>query len=182
MRLAVMVTDMVEDFVTGNFGSARAAELIPILKELSVAARENKIPVIYLHDSHEDSDPELKVWGEHAMAGSGGSRIVSELNPLHEDKVIKKHVYSGFFESQLEDLLKEEKVDTLLFTGVSTDICVQHNVADAFYRGYKIYVVTDGTASFDSDTHESALTYMQKIYGAELVNAQEAKKLIESGG
>jgi nicotinamidase-related amidase len=96
--------------------------------------------------------------------------------------VIEKNVYSGFYRSGLENYLLENKIDTLIITGVSTDICVQHNVADAFYRGFKSLVVIDGTATIDENTQESALNYMKKIYGAELLDSESIINLIQSSG
>jgi nicotinamidase-related amidase len=178
LKLAVIIVDMVEDFVTGKFGSTQAEALIPTLKDLLAEARSRGTPIIYLHDHHGKNDFELSVWGEHAMEGSSGSKIVSDLMPVETDIIIKKQVYSGFFNSELEEILKKMEVDTLIITGVSTDICVQHNVADAFFRGFKSYVVTDGTAAFDEDVHQSTLDYMKKTYGAEIVNSEQVKKLI----
>ena len=179
MRQALIVVDMVDDFVLGKFGSPGAKATVPVIQDLISNARNNDVPVIFLNDHHKEGDFELNVWGPHAMQDSKGSEIVRDLLPEPEDIVIKKQVYSGFFNTDLQRILEESKIGTLFFTGVSTDICVQHNVAEAFYRGFKIYVITDGTAAIDNQVHDSALDYMKKIYGAEPIDSKKARDLFE---
>lgn len=182
MKLALMIVDMIDEFVTGKFGSPRAEATVPKIKELIAKARSENIPVVYLHDAHKEGDPEIDIWGEHAMDGTDASEIVTDLKPETDDLVIKKQVYSGFYKSDLENILRSKGIDTLIVTGVSTDICVQHNIADAFYSGFKTYVVTDGTAAIDSDTHEGALNYISKMYSTGLMDAKEAIEIMENAG
>jgi len=63
--------------------------------------------------------------------------------------------------------------------GVSTDICVQNNASDLFYRGFNIYVVKDGTASINEENHEVALNYMKNIFNVKIIDSEEAIKLLE---
>lgn len=181
MGYAVLVVDMISDFVDGRFGSQHALDIIPALKDLLKTARAHGIPVIYLCDSHYEGDPELEVWGQHAMKDTEGSVIMKEIEPGPDDIIIKKHVYSGFYNSELEDRLKNLEIDKLIVAGVSTDICVQHNVADAFFRGLRSYVVTDATAAINPNTHESAIDYMVRIYGAKPIKSEDAKALMAKG-
>ncbi len=170
---ALIIVDMIHDFVDGKFGSEGAQAIVPKIKKLIDWAREKKIPIIYLKDSHTPEDPELRVWGEHAMEGTWGSEIVDELKPEKRDIVIPKKTYSGFFDTHLDSILKELEVKEVILTGVSTNICVQHTAADAFFRGYEVTVVSDATAAIDPSTHNSALDYMKLVYGANIKTADE---------
>jgi nicotinamidase-related amidase len=181
MKPALLVIDMIIDFVTGKFGNPYAQGIIPKIKELIDLARELKIPIFYLVDSHSQSDPEISLWGKHAMEGEEGSKVILELSPKEGDYIIKKKVYSGFFGTDLEKKLKELNVDTLYLTGTSTHICVLHNAGDGFYRGFKIVVVSDGTASFIPEEHERALKYMKDIYGAEIISSDIVKERWRKG-
>lgn len=176
MSQAILVIDMIIDFTIGKFGSEEALNIIPKIKTLLSRARKQKIPIIYLKDAHEKNDIELKIWGEHAMKGTKGSEIVEQLSPEEGDIVVEKRFYSGFVGTNLEDILKNLKVRELILVGVSTDICVQNNAAEAFYRGYEIIVPRDCTASITKEGHERALDYMQRIYGAKIVNSEEVLK------
>ena len=174
MRKAIIVVDMINDFVTGKLGSPRAEKIVPGIAALLKEARKQGIPVIYLRDAHTESDKEMGIWGEHAMKGTEGSEIIPELKPEKNDIVIEKRWYSGFVDTELQDVLKKLGVDTLVILGVSTDICVQNNVGHAYFSGYKTIVPLDCTASIDQEAHEQALKYMKNIYGAEITTSDRA--------
>ncbi|HLB71315.1 MAG TPA: isochorismatase family protein, partial [Candidatus Methanoperedens sp.] len=64
MRKAIIVVDMINDFVTGKLGSPRAEKIVPGIAALLKEARKQGIPVIYLRDAHTESDKEMGIWGE----------------------------------------------------------------------------------------------------------------------
>jgi nicotinamidase-related amidase len=173
MKKAIIVVDMINDFVTGKLGSPRAQKIIPNIAALLKKARKQGIPVIYLRDAHTKTDREMDIWGEHAMKGTGASEIVPELKPEKNDIVIEKRWYSGFVDTELPSVLKKLGVDTLIILGVSTDICVQNNVGHAYFSGYKTIVPQDCTASIDEEAHEQAIKYMKNIYGAEITSSDK---------
>lgn len=180
MQEALIIVDMIWDFVYGKFGTTAAQSIIPNIKLLVDTVREqlrDKIIIIYLQDAHEPDDPEFKLWGEHALINTKGSTIISELTPQSPPEiVIQKQTYSGFYRTELQSLLAKYKVDTLIFTGVSTNICVQHTVADAFFRRYKkLIVASDGCAAINPEAHEQALIYMKEIYGAIITECKTIK-------
>jgi nicotinamidase-related amidase len=168
MKKVVIVVDMINDFVTGKLGSERARKIVPNIVALVKKANEQGIPVIYLRDAHTADDKELDIWGEHAMKGSAGSEIIPQLKPGKNDIVIEKKWYSAFVDTQLPDILKRLGADTIIFAGVSTDICVQNNVAPAYFSGYKTIVPRDCTASIDEASYEFSLKYMKNIFGTQI--------------
>lgn len=129
--------------------------------------------MVYVNDAHLPTDPEMRIWGEHAMKGAEGSRVIDELRPTDRDYVLEKRTYSAFFETGLDLLLRSLGATTVVLTGIHTHICVQHTAADAFFRGYRVVVVRDATATFDPRDHESAINYMRTMYGAEVVTSEE---------
>ncbi len=171
MNTVLIIVDMINDFVTGKFGSERAQNIVPRVVELINKARKRGIPVIFLRDSHDKSDREMNIWGEHAMKGSRGSEIIPELKPEKNDIIIEKRWYSGFVDTPLPEILRNMNAKTLVFVGVSTDICVQNNVASAYFSGYKTIVPPDCTASIDEDAYENSLKYMKNIFGAEIISS-----------
>ena len=85
-KFAVIVVDMLNDFVTGSLGCDRARAIIPALQELLKEARAHQIPVIYANDSHlKGIDRELKLWGDHAIRGTQGAEVIPELKPQEQD-------------------------------------------------------------------------------------------------
>jgi nicotinamidase-related amidase len=121
-------------------------------------------------------DPEFEVWGSHAVAGSWGADIVDELKPRKGDFRVLKRKYSAFQGTDLDQLLRELKVDTVILTGVVTDICIQHTAADAFFRGYKIVVPRDCVEAVDAKTQEEAMRFMKKAYGPEITTSKDLMK------
>ncbi|TAN45005.1 MAG: cysteine hydrolase [Candidatus Methanoperedens sp.] len=119
------------------------------------------------------NDKELGIWGQHAMKDTQGSEIIPELNPEKNDIIIEKKWYSGFVDTELPAILKKMGADTLIFVGVSTDICVQNNVGHAYFSGYRTIIPQDCTASIDEAAHEQALKYMKSIYGAEITTSEK---------
>ena len=173
MKKVLIIVDMINDFVTGKLGSPRAREIVPNIAALIKKAREQHIPIVYLRDAHSSNDNELTIWGEHAMKGTQGSEIIPQLKPEKNDTVIEKKWYSGFVDTELPAVLKKLGADTLVFTGVSTDICVQNNVAHAYFSGYKTIVPRDCTASIDEESYEQSIKYMKNIFGTEITNSDK---------
>ena len=177
MKTAVIVIDMINDFVTGVFKSDRAAKIIPNIKALLDYTRKQKVPIVYATDAHVPNvDPEFDVWGSHAVAGSRGAEIIDELKPHKGDFRVLKRKYSAFQGTDLDQLLRELKIDTVILTGVVTDICIQHTAADAFFRGYKIIVPKDCVEAVDAKTQEEAIRYIKKAYGPEITTSKELVK------
>ena len=90
MKEAVIIVDMVYDFVYGTLKTDRAQKIIPPIKSLIKSARESGNEVVFVGDAHLPSDPELEVFGEHSMKGTPGSETIKELQPQKGDHVLEK--------------------------------------------------------------------------------------------
>ncbi|MCL2379431.1 MAG: cysteine hydrolase [Coriobacteriia bacterium] len=166
---AVIVIDMLNDFVTGSLANPRASNIIAPIQGLVAAARTAKIPVIFSNDAHlPNIDHELDLWGDHAMAGTTGAEFIPELSPQAGDHILPKRRYSAFFETGLHSLLRDLQIDTLIICGMLTNICIQHTAADAYMWGFKVVIPTDGVEALDADTQQTALDYMQAMYAAKI--------------
>ncbi|MFQ5837051.1 MAG: cysteine hydrolase family protein [Candidatus Bathyarchaeia archaeon] len=173
---AVVVVDMLNDFVTGKLKCERAERILPHLERLLRAARKKGVPVIYSNDAHLPKDYELKKWGEHSMKGTKGAEVIPQLKPRKEDYLVEKRTYSGFFETGLNSLLKSLGVDTLILTGLHANMCVRHTAADAFFRGYKLIVPRDGTEAFTEEDYQDGLKYVKDVYDGEIMETEEIIK------
>lgn len=176
-----MVVDMIRDFVTGKLGFSEAEKVVRRLKPVLEVARRSGPPVIYICDSHRSSDPEIAVWGEHAMEGSEGAKVVEELSPKKGDVVIRKRTYSAFYSTGLESLLRRKMIKEVVLAGVVTDICIQHTAADAFFRNFRVTILEDCTATVDKRTHKNSLERMRRIYGAKIITSKDFVKELGGG-
>lgn len=180
MKPALIVVDMLEEFVYGRLKSPSAIDIVPAIKSLVEKAREKNIPVIYLADRHFPFDHELKIWGPHAMQGSEEAEVISELRPADKDIVLYKRSYSGFRDTGLNNVLRDLKVNTVVLTGIHTHICILHTAIDAFYERLGIIVVRDAVAAFSPEDHEYAIKYMQQVLGATIMDTKQVLELFEN--
>lgn len=177
---AILVVDMLNDFVTGALKCDRGLAIVKPTAELLNKARENNVPVIFCNDAHiKGVDHELELWGDHAIAGTKGAEVIPELEVSDKDYIVPKRRYSGFFQTNLDILLRELKVDTVIVTGLHTHMCVRHTSADAYQLGYKVVVATEATNSFTKEDYEYGLKYLREVYGAEEYANEELFKIFE---
>lgn len=171
---AILVVDMLNDFVTGSLACERGKAIVAATAQLLDAAREADVPVIFCNDAHvKDIDRELAIWGDHAIAGTPGAQVIPELGLSDSDYVVPKRRYSGFFQTDLDILLRELGVKTVVMTGLHTHMCVRHTSADAFCLGYDVVVAKDATDSFTEEDYLGGLAYLKTCYGAEAYNNEE---------
>jgi nicotinamidase-related amidase len=170
---ALIVLDMLDDFVHGALANPRAQGIIPPIQRLLAHARDEGWVVVFSNDAHHPDDPELRVWGEHAMAGTPGARVIAELEPLDGELISPKRGYGAFDGTGLDEQLRSNGVDEVVLTGQHAHICVRHSAYGALLRGYEITVPSDGVTAFESVDLEDALEYLRTIYGARLVTVDE---------
>lgn len=173
MQSAVLVIDMTNDFLTGTLKNDRALKTVQPINDLIKRAYQQSLPVIYVSDAHYPVDHELKIWGEHSMKGTWGSEIIPELAPQPGDYSLEKRTYSAFFETGLDSLLRDLKVDHLILTGVVTNICIQHSAADAYLRGYSVTVPTETTEALNDQAYQIALDYIKTMYGVQIISVAQ---------
>ncbi len=176
---ALLVLDMLNDFMTGKIANPRAERIVPNIQQLLERARADRAGwlVVYANDAHLPDDFELRVWGEHAMAGTPGAQLIPELAAHDGDFVLPKRFYSSFHETGLDPLLRQFGVDRLVLSGQHTNICVRHTTADAFFRGYRVIVPPDAVEAISDENHQSGLRYLEAIYKVDL---PDTKQLLQS--
>lgn len=165
---ALVILDMLDDFVTGPLANPRARDIVPPLQRLLAHARENGWVVVFSNDAHQPGDPELAIWGPHAMAGAPGANVISALEPRPGPREIisPKRFYGAFDSTGLDGQLRALGVDEVVLTGQHTHICVRHSSYGALIRGYRITVPRDAVCAFAGVDEAAALSYLEEVYGA----------------
>lgn len=173
-KTAIILVDMLNDFVTGPLSCDSAKTIVQPLKELITTAREKGTHIIYANDCHyKGVDKELELWGDHAIAGTKGAEVVPELAPQSSDFVVPKRRYSGFFQTDLHLILTELGVENVIITGLHTHICIRHTTADAYCWGYEIYIPSDCIGAFTKEDYDSGMEYLKTVYGAKIFHSKE---------
>jgi ureidoacrylate peracid hydrolase len=158
------------------------------VKQLAAAARAADLPVFYtrytLNPDYSDAGLITEIFPE-IMEAKGMVRdtwdaeIVPELAPQPGDRVIDKTRYSAFYDTDLEQQLRDLKTEALIVCGVTTNVCVESTVRDAFFRDIRVIVPSDATAAVTPELHEGALEDFRYSFGpvvtvAELEEAMQA--------
>lgn len=181
MSTAVLVVDLIQEFVTGRLGNPRAQAVVPKVRKLLDAARRGNLRIVHVTDAHIPGvDHEFQVWGSHAEAGTPGAEIVPELAPADGEFHLLKRRYSAFYATGLDELLRDLGVKEVILTGVLTNICIQHTAADAFFRGYKVIVPRDCVDALTDEEQEASLAFMERMYGAEITGSKAIISRLEA--
>jgi ureidoacrylate peracid hydrolase len=159
-RTAMIVVDMQNDFVAEGamLRSAQAAAMVPRLAETLAFCREKGIKVIYTAHVHRRDGCDMGLYDDlyppiadrlSLVDGTPGVDIFAALAPAPGEHVVKKHRYSGFFGTDLDIILREWGVDTVVVTGTTTENCCHATARDAMFNNYKVVFLSDATGTFD---------------------------------
>jgi biuret amidohydrolase len=162
-RSALLIVDMQKYFLdpaSPTFTCGGLA-ILPKVKKLIEAYRQNNRPVIYTcHVHHPDSiDAGIMGWWWKGMCleGSAESKVHDEIAPLPNEKVILKHRYSAFYNTDLETVLRCQHIEDLVIAGIMTNMCCESTARDAYYRDYRVFFPADGTGSINEEMHVASL-------------------------
>ncbi len=162
-RTALVVVDMLKDHLTPGRPAEvpRAREIVPALAKRIEDARKDGVPVVFVVDEHDANDPDLEMWGAHNVRGTDGPEVWPDLKPLAEDLVVKKATYSAFVGSNLQNVLDDLKVETLVLTGCLTELGLLATATDAMQRGFAVDVPPDSQAGASPELEQVAIGLMR---------------------
>jgi len=177
-KAVLLVVDVQNDFcrpegALGKAGAptADAMAMLPTLQRLLDAARAHGTRVVWVQTIHEDatdSDPwrgrSLNAGGDICRKGTWGIEF-TEVAPVGDEPVVIKHRYSGFVNTRLDSVLRTLKAETLIMTGVSTNVCVESTARLGFMLDYHIVMVDDCCAAYSREEHEGALYNIRTHFG-----------------
>ncbi|WP_158969416.1 cysteine hydrolase family protein [Paraglaciecola sp. L3A3] len=182
-RTALCIIDVQVDFASpegllGQFG-LDMSPLQPALNkclELVESARKAGVPVYFigLKTSAKDDSP---AWRERMTRQGKDAEIESaicregtsgmdfyKILPEPTDPVIYKGRYSAFYDTQFNQKLKTNNINTLVFCGITTECCVESTVRDAFHHDYHTIVAPDACAAYETDVHNASLYTMASSF------------------
>jgi biuret amidohydrolase len=178
---ALVVIDMQRDFIEpGGFGASLGndvSRLLPAVEPIAAllaAWRMRGWPVLHTREAHrpdlsdcprskrERGDPALRIgdagpMGRLLVAGEPGTEIIPALAPKPGEWVIDKPGKGMFWATSLHERLQAAGISHLIFTGVTTEVCVQTSMREANDRGYDCLVVEDATESYFPNFKAAAL-------------------------
>lgn len=106
--------------------------------------------------------------------GSWGSEFYGDVQPANDDLVVKKHRFGGFDGTDLDMVLRTNGIETLVFTGVVTHVCIESTVREAFFHDYFNIILRDVVAGYRPELHENSLKVMDWGFG-EVVGLEDLR-------
>ena len=174
--VALLIIDMINDleFPDGERflkPSLKAAKRIAALKKRAQALQ---IPVIYVNDNFGRWRSDFTEVVEHCLThGVRGQPLAELLQPESDDYFVLKPKHSAFFATTLDTLLKYLQVEHLILTGISADICILFSAKDAYMRDLGLSIPADCVASDYTAHTKMALTYMERVLGADTTPSEK---------
>lgn len=171
---------VVVDFQGGDLAdSAYPGHAADAARRLVAECRETGVPVVWIQEVHKphlaDIGRELDgSEGPHCIEGEPGTELLTGLSPAEDEFLIQKRRYSAFFATELDIVLRNYGVDSLLLIGGFTDICVLYTAVDAHQRDFRINVLSDVVAGSSDQAHDDALKMIDHLQDHVVVTADEA--------
>jgi ureidoacrylate peracid hydrolase len=184
---ALLVIDVQNGFVSkgGSYDllgmeTSHYREVIPKIRDLINLCKNIRIPIFYTQAVRESSGIDLLTRSHKILPKSREERIkkkpicvretwdaeiVDEIKPSEGDHVVIKRRDSAFHDTEIGVWLRSLKIDTLIFCGIDTSICVETSLRDAFNIGYDVVLISDATASNNKKHYESTLENVKGYYG-----------------
>jgi len=157
----MIVVDMLKDNLKESsrnpyFQEGRA--IIPHLQKLLGESRKRGFPIIFACDSFLKDDfifkGKMKI---HSLRGTEGAEVVDELKPEPTDIILPKRRFSAFFKTDLDQTLRVLGVDTIVVTGITTEVCVLMTVMDGLSHDFSVILLEDCSASRNKEFHQGCL-------------------------
>jgi len=158
--------------------------IIPNVKSLIEICRKKGIPIVYVQQEHLPEDKnavkrlhrippkpgshlEQRSRGPACVKGTWDAEFVDELKPEPIDYIVKKQKYTAFYNTNLEVILRTLGVNTIILTGVNSNVCVESTARDAYFRDYDVIAVEEAIAApvEQYELHKAALKNIDTLLG-----------------
>ncbi len=181
-KVALIVVDMQNGFIFDEgvlpkmgLDNTHLKPTVEPVRSLVEACHRDGVPVIFtryiLRRDYTDAGcfAELFPSAKEVGALAGGTwdvEVLDELGARPDDFFVDKTRYSAFYNTNMEVILRGLAVNTIIVCGVTTEICVESTIRDAFFRDYRVVVPSDAVAAIDPVRHEGTLRTIAYGFGA----------------
>jgi ureidoacrylate peracid hydrolase len=177
---ALIVVDVQNDFVSAEGSAGKRGEdvtaalsMVPRLIRLIDEARHVGLTIIYIKTTHSEwTDAPSWIYRSSQKSGlntcregSWGAEFHEGISPLPSERVVIKHRYSAFINTDLNTVLRARGVQSVLVTGVATNVCVETTARDAYMFDYYVTLVEDCAAAYEAKLHRATLENIRRHFG-----------------
>ena len=158
-----------------------ARVIIDPINHLITGFRQRDLPVIFSTDAFNEDDFIFNSRMHlHALAGTEGAEIVTELDKQDGDLWLPKPRFSAFFNTGFENILKKQQVSQIAVVGIATNFCVLTTAMDALSHDFKAVIVEDCTTAFSQEIHEQCLASYRRNPLYPLFQIMRSDNLLET--
>ena len=175
-KIVLLIIDMISDFEfeDGEKLYANTEPAAENIARLRKKAKKAKVPVVYVNDNFGKWQSDFKKLLTHCSDEKvRGSSIARLLSPEEDDYFVLKPKHSGFFSTTLDVLLEYLGAETLILTGIATNICILFTANDAYMRDYELIVPRDCVAANETEQNDLTLEFLEKILKADTCPSTE---------
>jgi nicotinamidase/pyrazinamidase len=165
-KYAIITIDMLKDTFKKRESSlsVEGLAILPALNRMIQKGREAGLPIIFAMDSFlpEDYFFTGKKVKPFSIRGTQGAEVLDEIDQKPGDIYVPKRRWSGFFKTDLDQILRVKGIDTLILTGVTTGVCVLATALDALSHDFEVILVEDCCASITRADHQAVIEIYRK--------------------
>jgi nicotinamidase-related amidase len=170
--VALLIIDAINDLeFEGGAGMLRRAErMARRIAALKARAAKRGVPTVYVNDNFGRWRSDFHRIVAHCLDdGVRGRAVAEHLVPDETDYFVLKPKHSGFYNTTLDLLLDYLQTETVIITGMATDVCVLFTAADAYMRDLRVVVPRDCVTALTPAAHRAGLAQMRTALKAEIV-------------
>jgi ureidoacrylate peracid hydrolase len=196
---ALLVVDLQNCFMLPPYPTEvpLAREIVPNVNKLAAATRAAGGAVVWIQMTHTEQDK--KTWSvfyddvsnainkteglKRLGRGTHGQALYDTLDVKPADLKVEKNRFSAFIQgsSDLDKLLKERGIDTVLVTGTVTNTCCESTARDAMMLNYKVVMVSDANAAATDEEHNATLANILRLFGDVMSTEECIARLVPAG-
>ena len=177
---ALVVVDVQNDFVSPQGSAAKRGEdvtsavaMVPNLIRLIDEGRRVGLTIVYIRTTHSEwTDTPSWIYRSSQKSGlntcregTWGAELYEGISPLPSERVVIKHRYSAFINTDLNTVLKARGIQSVLVCGVATNVCVETTARDAYMFDYYVTMIEDCSAAYEPKLHMGTLENMRRHFG-----------------
>jgi nicotinamidase-related amidase len=169
--VALLLIDVISDFEFED-GEKIFEFALPMAKKIAALkkmAKKHKVPCVYVNDNFGKWQSDFKKLLEHCLDKKvRGCKIAGLLKPDEDDYFVLKPKHSGFYSTTLDILLDYLQCQTLILTGIATNICILFTANDAYMRDFNLFIPADCVAANKKKENDDSLKYLEKYLKADI--------------
>jgi ureidoacrylate peracid hydrolase len=176
----LLVVDVQNDFVSPEGSACKRGEdvtsavaMVPNLIRLIDEGRRVGLTIVYIRTTHSEwTDTPSWIYRSSQKSGlntcregTWGAELYEGIFPLPSERVVIKHRYSAFINTDLNTVLKARGIQSVLVCGVATNVCVETTARDAYMFDYYVTMIDDCSAAYEPKLHMGTLENMRRHFG-----------------